>query len=276
MRRAVWLIALLSALVAAQSAPRALEPRVHLLHATPGGDPMLVYYEAASSTAFKTVSIPGVPVRAWRFVTAFGKRSLEIELITKPGLNAEWDALSVTDPSGKVQRIPVGPSRVTTIQERDQYELSYERMEQEPNNRLFLGLRVFNDSDQIVTVDKFIYAPSQASAARVLVQPRYDSAWFQKLEDWVRAPSSPTLPAGATLMDANNMGLKILPSRGFSAAIVAQSFKREFTCPRAGVKRDPSKRVDSAVLQPFIVYRVGGGAQRYYPIPDTIIADVCP
>ena len=158
---------------------------------------------------------------------------------------------------------------------KDVYELGYERMEQQPSSRLYLGLRIFNDSAQTVTVDKFIYAPSKVSANRVLVIPRYDGQWFSKLEDWVHGSGTP-LPQDATLMDSSNWELKILPSRGFSAAIVASSFKPAFSCLRAGVKRDPAKRVDSAVLQPVIVYRVSTGKTRRYPVPATILADLCP
>ena len=88
--------------------------------------------------------------------------------------------------------------------------------------------------------------------------------------------SGTPLPQGATLMDSSNLELKILPSRGFSAAIVASSVKPAFSCLRAGVKRDPAKRVDSAVLQPVIIYRVGTGKSQRYPVPDTILADPCP
>jgi hypothetical protein len=267
---------MLGTLAVAQTAPtRLLEPRVHLLQTTMTGDPLLVYYDTPSATQLTAVRIPGVAVSAWRFVTAFGKRSLELEIARRPGLNTEWDTLEVRDASGATRRVPVGPSRVTVLSERAQPDLSYERMEQEPNNRLFLGLRIFNDAAAVVTVDKFIYAPSAASNAQVVVVPRYDSAWFDKLEAWGRQPGDP-LPAGSSLVNANSMNLKILPSRGFSAAIVAQSFKPNFRCPRAGITRDPKKRVDSAVLQPFIVYRVGSGAPQIYPIPDTIIADICP
>ena len=254
---------------------RPLEPRVHFLHGAIGGDPMLVYYEASQPLELKSVRIAGVPIKSWQFVTAFGKQSLEIELVTKPGLNAEWDTLEVIDASGKPRALNVAPSRAMTVPEKPSYELNYERMEQIPSSRLFLGLRIFNDSAQTVTVDKFVYAPSKVSANRVLVVPRYDPAWFTKLEDWVLARATP-LPSGATLMDSSKLGLKILPSRGFSAAIVASSFKPAFSCLRAGVERDPQKRVDSAVLQPIIVYRVGGGKQQFYPIPDTILADLCP
>ncbi len=254
---------------------RPLEPRVHFLHGAIGGDPMLVYYEVSQPLELKSVKIAGVPVKSWQFVTAFQKRSLEIELVTKPELNAEWDTLEVIDSSGKPRALSVAPSRAMTVPEKPRYELNYERMEQEPSSRLYLGLRIFNDSAQTVTVDKFVYAPSKVSANRVLVNPRYDGQWFTQLENWVRGSGTP-LPQGATLMDSSKLGLKILPSKGFSAAIVAQSFKTAFSCLRAGVERDPQKRVDSAVLQPLIVYRVGSGKPQFYPIPDTILADLCP
>jgi hypothetical protein len=270
-----YLVALgLLALLGNPASP--LEPRVHFLHAAISGDPMLVYYEVTAPFELKSVKIAGVPIKSWQFVTAFQKHSLEIELVTKPGLNAEWDRLEVIDSSGKPRALSVAPSRAMTVPEKPSYELDYERMEQQPSSRLYLGLRIFNDSAQTVTMDEFIYAPFKVSANRVLVNPRYDGQWFTKLEAWVRGTGGTPLPQGARLMDSSKLRLKILPSRGFSAAIVAQSFKPAFSCLRAGVKRDPQKRVDSAVLQPVIQYRVGSGKPQFYPIPDTILADLCP
>jgi hypothetical protein len=270
-----WLLGLGLILLAPPVERGILEPRVHLLHGAVGGDPLLVYYESKTPLELKSLSIPGVPIKSWRFMTAYGVRSLEIELIAKPGLDAEWNALSVTDASDKPRVLSVAPSRVLVIQERDAYELSYERLEQEPSARLYLGLRIFNDTSQTITVDKFIYAPSQVTANRILLEPRYDPKWFTKLEAWGKSASG-TPPEGATLADSSRLNLKIPPSKGFSAAIVGSSFKPGFSCGRAGVKRDPSKRVDSAYLQPLIQYRVGNEAPQFYPVPDAIITDLCP
>jgi hypothetical protein len=271
----LWLLGLGLVLFAPPVERGILEPRVHLLHGAVGGDPMLVYYESKTPLELRTLNIPGVPIRSWRFMTAYGKRSLEIELVSKPGLNVEWDKLNVTDLSGKARVLGVAPSRAIVVQERDRYELSYERLEQEPSARLYLGLRIFNDANETITVDKFIYAPGQVSANRILLEPRYDPKWFTKLETWGKSKDD-TPPDGATLADSSQLNLKIPLSKGFSAAIVGSSFKPAFSCARAGVKRDPSKRVDSAYLQPLIQYRVGNGAPQFYPVPDAIIADLCP
>ena len=66
-----------------------------------GGDPMLVYYEATAPLELQSVKIAGVPIKSWQFFAAFQKRSLEIKLVSKTGLNAEWDTLNVIDASGK-------------------------------------------------------------------------------------------------------------------------------------------------------------------------------
>ncbi|NJK44319.1 MAG: hypothetical protein HC933_08565, partial [Pleurocapsa sp. SU_196_0] len=126
-----------------------LQPRVHLVHGFGGGDPMLVYYEVAQPLTLKSVRVPGLPIKSWRFVTAFQKRNLEIELEAKPGLNAQWDRLEVVDNANRTRSLFVAPSRALTIPERDRYEINYERMEQKPSSRLYLGLRVFNDSAQV-------------------------------------------------------------------------------------------------------------------------------
>jgi hypothetical protein len=275
-RRVVLLGALL--LLSASAAPLergVLHPRVHLVHGSSGGDPMLVYYELAQPLTLKSLRVPGLPIKSWRFVTAFQKRNLEIELEVKPGLSTEWDRLEIVDGANRARSLFVAPSRALTVPERDRYEINYERMEQKPSSRLYLGLRIFNDSAQVVTIDRFIYAPSAASTNRILVHPSYDPAWFNRLEVWSERTDN-TLPQGSSLLNSEKLNLKIAPSRGFSAAIVGQSFKAGFSCARAGVKRDPGKRVDSAYLQPLIQYRVGNGKPLLYPVPDAIIADLCP
>jgi hypothetical protein len=270
------LLTLLNAAGATGAAERGvLEPRVHLVHGDPNGDPILVYYEVKRPLELKSVNVPGLPIRSWRFVTAFSKRSLEIEIIPKAGLNLEWNALRVVDSANRQRTLGVAPGRAMTIPRRQAYEINFERMEQQPSTRLYLGLRIFNDAAQPVTIEKFIYAPSAAATNRILVQPRYDKAWFTQLETWTKQNGS-ALPEGSSLMNSNALNLTILPSRGFSAAVVAQSFKPEFSCTRAGIERDPGKRVDSAYLQPIIQYRVGNGKPLFYPIPDAIIADLCP
>jgi hypothetical protein len=252
-----------------------LEPRVHLVHGDPKGDPLLVYYEVKQPLELKSVTVTGLPIQSWRFVTAFSKRSLEIEITPKTGLNLEWNALQVVDAQNRKRTFAVAPSRAMTIAQRDAYEINYERMEQQPSSKLYMGLRVFNDSPQPVIVEKFIYAPNAAATNRILVQPNYNPRWFTQLEAWTKQNGG-ALPEGSSLMNSSALNLTILPSRGFSAAIVAQSFKPEFSCARAGVKRVPGKRVDSAYLQPVIQYRVGNGKPLFYPIPDAIIADLCP
>ena len=88
---------------------------------------MLVYYEATAPLELQSVKIAGVPIKSWQFFAAFQKRSLEIELVSKTGLNAQWDTLNVIDASGKSRALGqisdwltafVNQSRVTRVETR--------------------------------------------------------------------------------------------------------------------------------------------------------------
>ena len=251
-----------------------LEPRMHLVYGHESGDPVRLYFDLKRPLELKGVEVSGLRLREWRVFTAFGKPSLELTVSMKPGLDAEFDTIALKLPSGAV-RVAVGPNRVIYLKPRDRYEISFERMEQLPNQRLYLGMRVFNDADQNVTIERIIYAPRAASTNQILVNPAYDDAWFDKLESWSRTANPNILPAGARWMDASRLNLRVPPSRGFSAAIVETSLKPAFSCLRKGVPPNPNKRRDSAFLQGLIQYRVGNGPVQTYPIPDDILAEVC-
>jgi hypothetical protein len=268
---------LLAALVTLISSPERgpLEPKVQFLHGFRGGDPILVYYEITAPLELKAVRVQNLPIKQWRLITAFEKRNLEIEVVPEPGLNVEWDRLSIVDGRGAERTLYVAPSRAMYVPERARYEINYERMEQQPSAKLYMGLRIFNDSAQPVTVEKFVYAPSQVSANRIVIEPGYDTDWFKKLDAWANNQAA-TFPAGSSLRDSQNLNLTILPSKGFSAAVVNSSFKPGFSCVRTKQFRDPGKRVDSAYLQPLVQYRVGNSKSQFYPLPDAIITDLCP
>jgi hypothetical protein len=261
---------------ATQASTDVLVPRMHLVYGHESGDPVRLYFDLKRPLEPKDVKIAGLKLREWRVLTAFGKPSLELTVDMKPGLDTEFDTITLKMPSGTVRAV-AGPNRVIYLKPRDRYEISFERMEQLPNQRLYLGMRIFNDADQIITIERIIYAPKAASTNQMLINPAYEDEWFDQLERWSKAGTSASsaLPRGAKWMDAGKLNLRVQASRGFSAAIVESSFKPAFSCLRKGVPPNPNKRRDSAFLQGLIQYRVGNGLLQTYPIPDDVMAEVC-
>ena len=281
------LVVVAAALAQGGAEPRAdwLKPKLHLIYGQESGDPVRAYFERTrafdeAKLEIKSVGAAGVQVRSWRRLEAFGKPLLEVEFAPKPGVDANFDSLRLVTSDGKRFDVPVGPNRVLYLKPKDRYEINFEVMEQLPNERLYLGMRVFNDAEQPVTIERLIYAPSAAATGRILLNPAYDGAWFAKLEAWSRAVVAgagalPPLPAGARYADAGRLNLKVLPSRGFSAAIVEPSLKAGYSCLRAAQKPPAAGRRDNAFLQGIIEYRVGDGPKQLYPLPDQVFADVC-
>jgi hypothetical protein len=260
-----------------------LEPRVHFVHGWEGGDPLSLFYEIPQSLVpntplgsktgssvlqVKTVAVSGLPLLGWGVVQPFSRRELELKVNLKAGLDVSFSSLKLNGTT-----VNVAPSRVLYLKEQSTYPLSFEKLEQQPNERLFMAMRIFNDSPETITVEKILYAPTRVSSAKVLVQPKYDSEFFRDVEKWVSGESK-AYPNGASLQNSNSLNLKILPSRGFGAAIVDASIA--YSCKTRKRPRDPNRRYDTFVSQPIVVYRLGNGKSAMYPIPDQIIADICP
>ncbi len=281
MKRLFFVLLGMTALAA--PAPK-LEPRVHFVHEWEGGDPLRLYYEIPQPLVpndpfggkpspntgdnIKTVAVTGLPLKSWRIMDAFGKRNLELEVNVKAGLDTTFSSLKINGSS-----VAVASSRVLYLKPLQKYPLSYERLQQQPNERLFLAMQIFNDSPETIFVDKILFAPKGVSNDKILMNPRYDSTFFRKLEQWMSG-SSPSLPEGSSLVSSNALNLKILPSRGFGVAIVGSSIK--LSCKGSPRLRDANKRYDTFISQPVIQYRLGAGKPTLYPIPDQIITDVCP
>jgi hypothetical protein len=270
--------------LAASAAPAPLlEPRVHFVHGWEGGDPLSLFYQIPQSLVpntplgsktgggvlqIKTVTVSGLPLLGWGVVQPFSRRELELKVKLKAGLDVSFSSLKVNGAT-----VAVAPSRVLYLKPQTAYPLSFEKLEQQPNERLFMAMRIFNDSPETITIEKILYAPEAVSSAKVLVQPKYDSEFFREVEKWVSGESK-AYPNGASLQNSNKLNLKILPSRGFGAAIVDASVA--YSCKTRKRPRDPARRYDTFVSQPIVVYRLGNGKSAFYPIPDQIIADICP
>lgn len=251
--------------------PTWLEPKMHLLH---GFEDNLViaYFQRNRVLEFSKLeitSLNGKPLRLkpWRTFRAFRQDLLEVTFDLRPGDDFEFDTLTLILKDGSKRAVYVGPNRVLYLKPKPKYAISFERAEQVVSDRLYLGMQVFNDSGQAITIDRIEYAPSQASAQQILLEPRYDPSWFDQIEAW--AQNERGLPERTKLANPNRLGLVLQPSRGFSAAITSTSIKAQYSC------KTNFKRLDTAFLQALIVYRVGNGAQQTYPIPDDILADVC-
>jgi hypothetical protein len=264
----------------AAPAPK-LEPRVHFVHGWESGDPVSLFYQIpqdlvpnepfgtkTGGDAIKSVSVSGLPLLGWGLVNSFGRRELELKVALKAGLDAKFSSLKING-----SNVAVAPTRVLYLKPESLYPISFEKLEQQPNERLFMAMRIFNDSPDTVFIDKILFAPEGVTNNKVLVQPKYDSEFFRDLEKWV-AGERKTYPNGAKLENSNALNVKILPSRGFGAAIVDSSIK--YSCKTRKRSRDPAKRYDTFFSQPVVVYRVGNGKAKFYPIPDQIIADICP
>ena len=260
---------------------------MHFVSGYEQGEAVQMYFQRtaafdAQKLEIKNVSVPGLKLSSWQLFEAYGKPLLELDVEPKPGDDVNFDSLQIQDARGQTFTVSVGPNRVMYLKPKPKYELSFELLEQIPNNRLYLAMQFFNDSPQTVTINRIIYAPSIASTNRILLNSAYDGAWFTKLELWSRALVNdvnllPPLPDKAKYADANNLNLQIKPSRGFSAAIVEPSLKAKYSCLRlpAAKRPDPKIRRDNAYLQSVIEYRVGTGPKQFYPIPDAIQTDVC-
>jgi hypothetical protein len=264
-------IAIMLSLTASAAAPR-LEARVHFLHGWEGGDPILLYYRITNKERLepKTLRAGALPIKRFGTIEAFGKRELEIIVEPKLGLDVTFDTLTIDG-----SKVSVKPSRVLYLKPKTEFEINYERMEQLPNKSLFLGMRIFNDSPKTVVIEKILYAPKGVSSDRVLINEKFDPAFFSTLETWARN-GGVGVPKGTTLKNSSALGLKVAPGKAFGAAVVNASFQKAFSCEAKNVRRDPKLRFDTAYLSPIIIYRVGEGQPQSYPIPDQIIADLCP
>ncbi len=259
-------------LLSANAAAPTLERRVHFLNGWEGGEPMLLYYRFPTEPKLevKSVRVAGLPIERFDVVDAFGKRELEITVKMRPGLDVTFDSVVLNG-----QPVPVAPTRVLYLKPKEPFQINYERLEQLPNRTLFLGMQIFNDSSQTVTIDKILYAPKGVASDRVLISSSYDAAFFKNLETWVLTGGA-GLPKATKLLNSSALNLRVPPSKGFGAAIVAASFQKAYSCKAKNAARDPTLRFDTAYLSPIVVYRVGKGQAQFYPIPDQIIADICP
>jgi hypothetical protein len=247
-----------------------LEPRMYLLYGFETGDPVRVYYERKQKLEFKTVRVPGLTLKHWGYLTAFGKDLLELEFKITLNMDAEFDSVLVTDRNNKTQKLFVGPSRIMYLKPKKDYEISFEVMEQIPNQRLFLGINLFNDISSPITIEELIYAPRAVSTNQILLNPNYDPKWLTKLEAWSKTNNTTALPQGTRFANSSKLNLKLEPGKGFSAAIVAPSFQAKLLC-----QKGLNAKLESVFLQPVVKYRVGNGKSQLYPIPDNVQANVC-
>jgi hypothetical protein len=247
-----------------------LEPRMYLLYGFETGDPVRVYFERTQKPEFKTLRVPGLTLKHWDYLTAFGKDLLELEFKITPNMDAEFDSVIVTDNKNTTQKIYVGPSRIMYLKPKKEYEINFELMEQIPNQRLFLGINMFNDSAQTVTIEQLIYAPKTTSTNQILLNSNYDPKWFTKLEAWSKTNNAAALPLGSSFANSSDLNLKLKPGKGFSAAVVAASFQAKLLC-----QKGLNAKLEAVFLQPVVKYRVGNGKSQLYPIPDNVQANVC-
>jgi hypothetical protein len=266
----VLLILAFSALASSSLNKPILEPRIYLLYGFETGDPVRVYYERTQKLEFKTVRVPGLTLKHWDYLTAFGKDLLELEFKITPKMDAEFDSIVVTDSKNLTQKIYVGPSRIMYLKPKKEYEINFEMLEQIPNQRLFLGINLFNDSAKPVTIEALIYAPSAASTNQILLNPNYDPKWFAKLEAWSKTNNATALPTGSKFANSSNLNLKLEPGKGFSVAVIAASFQAKLLC-----KKGLNAKLEAVFLQPVVKYRVGNGKSQLYPVPDNVQANVC-
>jgi hypothetical protein len=271
-----WVLVVALATLALAAPPPAvergvLEPKMHFVS---GSGDLEVSYRVLKPFAASRLRVPGLAVRDWRVSNEAGEQRLTVRLRAQVGRDAEWQTVEITDRATKKVRVfEVGWSRALWSRDFQTGALEFERIEQQFGRQLaqrpYWGVRLFNDADQPVTIERLIYAPKGAITARVALQNRYDPNWFSDLGAWAASPTQ-TLPGGARLVDAERVGLSVLPSRGFSMAILGLSFQPSSVCQKPGV------HMDTLALQPVIQYRVGASPSRYYALPDTITAPLCP
>jgi hypothetical protein len=267
------LVALLCLMLAAplMAAPEAalLEPRLQLVT---GSGSVTVRYVVLKAFKPSSVRVPNTTVERWQFTTEEGVKYLELTLKLGAGQDLEWHTLEIVDAKSK-RSLEVGGSRIVWADAATPHPISFERIEQQFGSQLgqrpYWGVRIFNDSNQKVTLERLIYAPRSVMSGRIALQTRYDPEWFSRLGAWAANPDQ-ALPGNSSIVDANAIKLEVLPSRGFSLAILGLSFKPLMACKK------PLARASQPYLQPVLQYRVGGGQARLYPLPDTITALLCP
>ena len=267
------LIALLCLTLAAPllAAPEAalLEPRMQLITASGA---VTVRYVVLNAFKPSNVRISNATVERWQFTTDDGVQHLELTLKLGAGQDLEWRKLEITEAKSK-RSLEVGWSRIVSVDAAMPHPISFERIEQQFGSQLgqrpYWGVRIFNDSSQTVTLERLIYAPRSVSSGRIALQTRYDPEWFSRLGMWAANPDQ-ALPGNSSIVSAERIGLAVLPSRGFSLAILGLSFKPSTAC------KQPLARGSQPYLQPVLQYRVGSGKARLYPLPDTITALLCP
>ena len=246
-----------------------LEPRLYLVT---GSGTVTVSYVVLKAFKVSNVRIPGATLERWQFTTEDDLKHLELTLRLKAGQDLEWHMLEISDAKFK-RTLEVGPSRAVWADAKTPHPISFERIEQQFASQLgqrpYWGVRIFNDSPQTVTVERLIYAPRSVSSNRIALQTRYDPEWFTRLGTWAANPDQ-ALPGNSSIVSADAIKLEVLPSRGFSLALLGLSFKPLSAC------KSPAARASQPYLQPALQYRVGSGAARFYPLPDTITALLCP
>jgi len=265
---ALLCLTLAGSLLAAPEA-KLLEPRLQLVT---GAGAVTVRYVVLNAFKPSSLRIPGVTLERWQFSTDDGVKYLELTLKLKAGEDLEWHTVEISDSKSK-RMLEVGPSRVVWADAATSHPISFERIEQQFGAQLgqrpYWGVRIFNDSAQTVTLERLIYAPRSVSSGRIALQTRYDPEWFSRLGAWAANPDQ-ALPGNSSIVGADSISLAVLPSRGFSLAILGLSFKPSSAC------KQPATRSSQPFLQPVLQYRVGRSAARLYPLPDTITALLCP
>lgn len=265
---ALLCLTLAAPLMAAPEAPL-LEPRLHLVT---GSGAVTVSYVVLNAFKPSNVRIPGATLERWQFTTDDGVKRLELMLKLKAGQDLEWHTLEISNAKSK-RSLEVGWSRAVWVDAAMTHPISFERIEQQFGRQLgqrpYWGVRIFNDSAQTVTLERLIYAPRSVSSGRIALQTRYDPEWFSRLGAWAANPDQ-ALPGNSSIVGADSISLAVLPSRGFSLAILGLSFKPSSAC------KQPAARSSQPYLQPVLQYRVGRSAARLYPLPDTITALLCP
>ena len=281
-RGVLWIVAgiCLSALAWAQNAgqrPKTdwLVPRLHFIHGDSSSDPVRLYFERTMDFTVQKLEIKGLRVKGWGVVMVGTKSELEITLGLKPGDDVEFDHVQITDAQSVRHTVFVGPNRVLYLKPQPE-ALGLERLESAPGVGMYLGMQVFNTTDakgqaRDVTILGLEYAPKAISTRHVLLQPRFDPAWFGSLEDWANANVSDprSIPSGNAMMDSSAINLTVRPSRGFSVAVIEASLRH--SC----LRKLPEHTRTQAYWQPVIKYRVGQGPAQWYPLPSPVLADLC-
>ena len=269
MRLVALLCLTLAAPLFAAPETKLLEPRIQLVT---GSGAVTVRYVVLNAFQPSNVRILGATLDRWQFSTDDGVTYLELTVKLRTGQDLEWHTVEISDAKSK-RSVEVGPSRAVWADAATKHPISFERIEQQFGRQLgqrpYWGVRIFNDSAQTVTLERLIYAPRAISSGRIALQTRYDPEWFSRLGAWAANPDQ-ALPGNSSIVSSDAIKLEVLPSRGFSLAILGLSFKPLSAC------KQPAARASQPYLQPLLQYRVGKSAARMYPLPDTITALLCP